>query len=134
MEEQGYSVTVIPGGGVGVEGASGERESMLANDVCLQWYPYRVDVIQLNLDDQSLAVHYGWTVNEIIPCLSGLGLDTETPPALEEFVAIYRADEPMWFPGDYSPQELETINASCPLLPPIEDVLAHLPNEGEIVG
>lgn len=101
------------------------EQSRQARVVCLARFPNRVDVANTDLDDEQLRVHYDWTVQQTVPCIDGLGFDTAEPPGLDEFIAGYRADQPLWFPGSYGLDELAEIRDECDLIPPLEDVCSE---------
>lgn len=103
-------------GGIMVDSVSPE-ESRRTTVACLARYPRIQDVLDPELSDQQLRVHHAWMTDEVIPCIAGLGLPVASAPTEAEFIAIYRAREPMWFPGEYDVDELQNIRAECWLLP-----------------
>lgn len=122
LEELGYTV-VEPDFGPGLQIEDVPlQEARAANTTCLARYPYRRDLADLELTDRQLGIHYDWTAGQVAGCIDDLGLDTAQPPSLAEFVRGYRADEPTWFPGTYSVDELDRIRSECDLLPPREEV------------
>lgn len=117
MEEQGYEVEDTLGGGISTSSGSLE-EARRARLVCLSWYPHRSDLTG-ELEQEELRAHHEWMTAEVIPCIDDVGLPTDPVPSFEEFEAGHRADEPLWFPGDYDDAQLEQIESACALVPPL---------------
>lgn len=131
LEEQGYQVEVREGA-VGFDPGS-EVDSARVFYACHQRYPFRRDVIQLDLTETELRVQYDWLVHETVPCIADLGLPTAPVPSYEAFAAAYHGDQPLWFPGDYPDRELQRVQDHCPLLPPWETLFAE-PKPGVFGG
>lgn len=117
MEELGFA-TRTSDFGPGTEVEGGSKEELDAAGIrCLSRYPLRADVLNADMSEAELRTEYEWLDAETIPCLQRLGLDTSPLPPFADFVAGFRAGEPLWFPGDYTAAQRGRINESCDLLP-----------------